>query len=658
MNLKYLNVSLLPALATILLCGFTNGDDLQGKKQISFVIESNKQISDRPISHLIYGSFIELGLGRAADGLWGQMLYNRSFENIPPLVNALNEQGRDFNKTSPWWTSWYEEQPWYTYNQDGKTEIPAERKNNFWAFYHGKLGASASDKRDGAWGIGQDGIWLRAGTDYLFRGFLAHEIGGDNNEYRKVTVRLVAEDDPSHVVANAECQFGAWFTECKATLRNPGYTGRASLLVEATWPGKFYADGFELFPSDAVKGWRRDIIDAIKHIGPPILRFPGGCFASFYNWMNGIGPKDDRMPARVEFWGGLEYNDIGTDEFLDLCKEVGSEPFLVVNIISGTPGLAAEWVEYCNGSPDTEMGKLRVANGHLIPRKVTYWELDNEVSRKYSPEQYAGKVIGFAKAMKAVDPSIKIAIVGYDQTNWKLDTVLDICGQYIDFVSDRAFEDENFSRDRSILETYQKKTGRRIGLCNTEWVAPLDPPSGILLESTDRSRYQQWYYAMNAAKVIQRYWRNAEWMDFANFNHLINTWGLNAIESSKSATWLSCAGKVLEFYSNSRSVWPVEVSPVNYKETVHVAAALSESKDEMVVNIINMGEGTSLNITLAGGWKIKSTRGIFAPSLNSRNTEAEENTVSEIKPDTKMQEDHLTVNMPKYAIAEVMLGRK
>jgi alpha-L-arabinofuranosidase len=86
--------------------------------------------------------------------------------------------------------------------------------------------------------------------------------------------------------------------------------------------------------------------------------------------------------------------------------------------------------------------------------------------------------------------------------------------------------------------------------------------------------------------------------------------------------------------------------------------ALSESKDEMLVNVINMGEGTSLDITLSGDWKIKSTRGIFAPSLISRNTEAEQNTVSAIKLDVKMQGNHMTVNMPKYAIAEVTLERK
>lgn len=78
----------------------------------------------------------------------------------------------------------------------------------------------------------------------------------------------------------------------------------------------------------------------------------------------------------------------------------------------------------------------------------------------------------------------------------------------------------------------------------------------------------------------------------------------------------------------------------------------------MVVNIINMGEVTNLNITLGGDWKIKSTRGISAPSLISRNTEAEQNRVSAIKPDAKTQGDHLTVNMPKYAIAEVTLARK
>lgn len=663
---KNLNVVICLGLAITLLSSWAKGEEMQAKDNAGtpaiFHINPNNQISKRPINRLIYGSFIELGLGKAADGLWAQMLFNRSFENVPPLTEAaINEQGQDFNSNTPWWTSWYEEKPWYTYDATGKTEIPAEREVPHWAFYHGKLAARVSYKGDGAWGIGQDGLWLRAGVDYQFRGFLTHDFEHSHNRQRQVTVKLVAENNPMHVIDSASLTFGTWFTECKVTLKNRDYTGYAALRVEADEPGNFFADGFELFPSDAVKGWRKDIIHSIKRVRPSILRFPGGCFASFHDWREGIGSRDDRSPVRSEFWGGLEYNDVGTDEFLDLCDLVDAEPFLVVNVLTGTPQMAADWVEYCNGSPESPMGKQRAANGHKEPRKVTYWELDNEAGRKFSPEQYAHKAVEFAAAMKAVDPSIKIAIVGYNGYSPKLAEILDICGQYIDFVSDRAYEEEDFSRNIATLSAYEKKTGRRIGLCNTEWVAPLYPPPGVADELNDRSRLQRWYYGMNVAVVLQRFRRNADWMDFANFNHLINTWGLNAIESSKSTAWLSCAGRVFEFYTDSKATWPIEVEPVQFEDNIHVSAALSASKNELCVNIINMGKKTSLDIALGAksdAWEVQSTRGIIAPSLISFNTESDQNEVTIFKPKAEIRSGQLCVQLRDYSICEITLMRK
>jgi alpha-L-arabinofuranosidase len=653
-------------ITAMILFGWIDGKERQARNveadtQVVFRIDADQQISRRQINRLIYGNFIELGFGRQADGMWAQMLDNRSFENIPPpSAIALSERGANCDSATPWWHSGYEEHPWYLYGPDGKTEIPPEREAEHWGFYHGKIAASVSHKGDGRWGIAQDGLWLRTGIDYLFRGFLVHNFSDPGNEQRNVVLKLVAENEPTYVIDSANLAVGTWFTECKATLRNRNYTGRASLLVEAAWPGEFRADDFELLPVDAIKGWRRDVVNKLKRVRPTMLRFPGGCFASFYDWRSGIGPRDDRMPLRSEFWGGLEYNDVGTDEYLDLCRELGAEPFLVINIMTGTPHLAAQWVEYCNGPDGSPMGRLRAANGHHERRKVTYWEMDNEVDRKLDPETYARRVVEFAKAMRSVDPSIKLVIIGYDSYAEKLSAILDICGRYIDFVSDRYYEEQDFARNISVLDAYRKKTGKRIGLCNTEWIAPGAPPPRTVEEIKDRSRLQRWYYAMNAAMVLQRFWRNADWMDFANFNNLVNTWGQNVVESGKSGAWLSCAGCVFEFYADSRAAWPVEVTPGQYDERIHVAAALSTLRDKLIINIINMGGETNLNITLGDqvrAWKLLSTRGIATPSLLSRNIETDQNVVVAIRPETEISASNLTVHLQGCSIVEIVLSK-
>lgn len=630
---------------------------------VVFRIDRDRLLSTRPISRLIYGNFIELGLARQVDGMWSQLLYNRSFENLPPSSPiARQERGPANDTTAAWWHGGYEEKPWYTFSASGKKDLVTDRPNEYWGFYHGRIAARVSAQQEGAWGIGQDGISLRAGINYSFRGFLAHDFGDPAKGQHTVTVRLVAENDPERVIGSAEAAFGTQFTECTAILRNPDFNGRASFQIVAASPGEFVVDGCELTPSDAVHGWRKDVISAIERVRPTMLRFPGGCFASYYNWKDGIGPRDERMPQPSEFWGGLEYNDVGTDEYLDLCEEVGAEPFLVVNVMTGTPLLAAEWVEYCNGSRETKMGGLRASNGHDRARKVTYWELDNEPDRKYGPEQYARRVVEFARAMRAVDSTIKLEIEGYDTYADQWNTIFSICGGEIDFVSDRYYGEQDFARDVPILEAYRKKTGRRIGLCNTEWIAPFEVPPGETGASTihDRSRLQRWYYALNAATVLQRFWRNAEWMDFANFNNLVNTWGQNVIESAKSGAWLSCAGRLFEFFMDSKAAWPVEVAPLERDGKIYAAAALSESKKDLVISLVNLGEAANLDIALNGGslgYTVRSARGIAAPSLVSRNTESDRDAVKSFQPETEMRSSHLMVRVRAYSVSEVVLSQ-
>jgi len=111
-------------------------------------------------------------------------------------------------------------------------------------------------------------------------------------------------------------------------------------------------------------------------------------------------------------------------------------------MLTGTPELAADWVEYCNGAGHNPDGQnAGAANGRQEPRKVTWWEMDNEAYRKFSPEQYARKVVEFSTAMRAVDPNIKLIIVGYGPMFRELPQVLEICGQAVDAVSDRNLDE-------------------------------------------------------------------------------------------------------------------------------------------------------------------------------------------------------------------------
>jgi alpha-N-arabinofuranosidase len=131
--------------------------------------------------------------------------------------------------------------------------------------------------------------------------------------------------------------------------------------------GGIYEEGSPL--SDSM-GFRRDVLEKLHGLRPSVLRFPGGTFTKVYHWKDGIGPKERRPKRKNVIWGGIEDNRFGTDEYIRYCRQLGCEPFIVVNMGTGTPEEAADWVEYCNGTDDTHYANLRRSNGHPDPYNV------------------------------------------------------------------------------------------------------------------------------------------------------------------------------------------------------------------------------------------------------------------------------------------------
>jgi alpha-N-arabinofuranosidase len=131
-----------------------------------------------------------------------------------------------------------------------------------------------------------------------------------------------------------------------------------------------------------IKGFRKDLIELMKKINPPIIRWPGGCFAEAYDWRDGIGPREQR-PKAVNWWykddGKLESNEVGTHEFIEFCRLTGADPYFAANITSTTPLEIRNWIEYCNfPESSTSLAKLRESNGSLHPFDIKYWGIGNE----------------------------------------------------------------------------------------------------------------------------------------------------------------------------------------------------------------------------------------------------------------------------------------
>jgi alpha-L-arabinofuranosidase len=192
-------------------------------------------------------------------------------------------------------------------------------------------------------------------------------------------------------------------------------------------------------------GFRKDVLDEIKKLGVPIIRYPGGNFVSGYNWLDGIGPKASRPAVLDKAWNSMNSNEFGTDEFLSWCRLVGTEPLLGLNLGTGTAEQAAALVEYCNLDKGTQWSNLRRKNGIAEPYKVQKWCLGNEMDGPWqighmTATEYGLKAEDAARQMRYVDPSLKLIACGSSgpgmptYLEWDRE-VLEQCYDYVDAIS-------------------------------------------------------------------------------------------------------------------------------------------------------------------------------------------------------------------------------
>lgn len=198
--------------------------------------------------------------------------------------------------------------------------------------------------------------------------------------------------------------------------------------------GGVYDPGNPLSDAD---GLRMDVLDAMRKIRVPVLRWPGGCFVSTYNWKKAVGPN--RTPAFDKAWRVEDPNTFGTDEYVAMCRKLGCEPYICTNAGSGTAEEMSDWVEYCNLDHEGEFARWRIANGHREPHRVRYWSIGNE---NYGAWELGAKgaaewgrlVVESAKMMKHVDPDAELSVAALADIDWSVN-LLRHCGQYIDWIS-------------------------------------------------------------------------------------------------------------------------------------------------------------------------------------------------------------------------------
>jgi alpha-L-arabinofuranosidase len=168
-------------------------------------------------------------------------------------------------------------------------------------------------------------------------------------------------------------------------------------------------------------GFRTDVMAEIKGLGVPVIRYPGGNFVSGYNWLDGVGPKKARPTVLERAWNSLEPNQFGTNEFIDWCRMVGTEPLLGFNLGTGTPEMAVAYVEYCNVDKGTKWSDLRRSHGHDQPHNIRYWCLGNEMDGPWQmgtmpAREYGRKARDTARQIRVIDRTLQLIACGSSNT--------------------------------------------------------------------------------------------------------------------------------------------------------------------------------------------------------------------------------------------------
>jgi len=392
--------------------------------------------------------------------------------------------------------------------------------------------------------------------------------------------------------------------------------------------GGIYEPGNPLSDAD---GFRSDVIKVVKELSVPILRWPGGNFTSGYHWMDGIGPREKR-PARVELaWGAVESNAVGTDEFIAYCRKIGTEPYICINLGTGTWEEARNWVEYCNRPKGTEYADLRARNGHEEPYHVKYWGLGNEIDGPWqmgykNAEDYAKYALEAAKLMKWMDKDIKLIAsgssnFGADWITWNR-TVLNTLRDQIDYISLHTYvgnPKDNFYEFMAQTRPVDERIEITAGLIREAQIrGNRHKPIYIAFDE-----YNVWHRA-NAqlevpyvlASFLNSFVRHADSVKMANMAQLVNV--LAPIHTEKQGLYLHTIyfplqlfaryshGVALDAFVQCDTFDAAGFTKIPYLD---VSAAYNPQKKLVILNVVNRHKDQAIEARIlnqTGAWTGKA----------------------------------------------------
>ncbi len=373
-------------------------------------------------------------------------------------------------------------------------------------------------------------------------------------------------------------------------------------------------------------GFRKDYIDAMRELKITNMRWPGGNFLMGYDWRDGIGPKDQR-PARINLaWGGVDNNHVGTDEWMQLNKSIGSENIVCVNLGLGSIQDAVNWVEYCNYAKGTYYSDLRAKNGHLAPYGVEIWDLGNEVDGlpwelgHKEADDYVKIGREAAKAMRSVDNTIRFVASGssyYESTGQWVEwnrKVLSGLGDMLDYISIHRYWENSpdyysfMGQSAMDFEEKIKTTAAEIEVARA--MKEFKNPIHISVDEWG-SFARNFQSVLAVAQCLNSFIRHADVVKMSNFTMLTSLLSSDPKEGTfKSPLFytfksfsVNCRGNSVDTYVDCDTFSTEKYKGIPYLD---VTAVYSKESNTAFINVVNRHQDKAITT------EITSTAGAFA----------------------------------------------
>jgi alpha-N-arabinofuranosidase len=438
-------------------------------------------------------------------------------------------------------------------------------------------------------------------------------------------------------------------------------------------------------------GFRKDVMEAAKQLNTSILRWPGGNFVSGYNWMDGIGPVTQRPKKKELAWNTIEPNIVGTDEFLQYAERLGTQPYIPVNLGTGTLDDARNWVEYCNSDTGTYYADLRAKNGRVTPYKVKYWGLGNEMDGWWqmgakNADDYGKYALEAAKLMKWVDPDIKLTVCGLSiwssgSADWNR-TVLNHLKGYADYISLHYYfgdRTNNYLEYMASMKEPENEIKQTEAIINeVRFKQRIDKPIYIAFDE-----YNVWYRTGVEEKLEEKYnlqdalaiatflnslIRNAHIVKMANIAQLVNVIAPMMITNDK--LWkqtiyyplqlfaTNCYGSSINAYVQSDTFNTVKYQGVQYLD---VSSSYNASSQTVVINVVNRHPSKSIETAIENQYGTPDKKGvayeIYSPGLKDENSVAAQK-VKSIEKQFAVSGKTFSYTFPPHSFTQLVIKMK